>query len=157
VDDPAVSGAARPIGAPPPVTFDHRDFPPSAEGEGGPWRCRACYAGRFKTMCFGMNESSSARRRSTADAEPRSPGSASDAAKAVATEMAGTAYCVHCGKSMDEAGWSIWLPYEQLPAGPQATVTRRYGPKILATIQTKWPHATLTHDDTDVSDALPSV
>ncbi len=150
MDDPTVSGAERPIDAPPPVTFDHRDFPPSVEGEGGPWRCRSCYASRFKTMCFGLNESSA--RQSTANSEEVS-GSTSGRG-----ELAGTAcYCVHCGKSMDEAGWSIWLSYGQLPAGPQATVTRRYGPKILATIQTKWPRATLTHDDTDVSDALPSV
>ena len=144
------------MGAPPPVTFDHRDFPPSAEGEGGPWRCRACYAGRFKTMCFGMNESSSARRRSTADAEPRSPGSASDA-KAVATEMGGTAYCVHCGKSMDEAGWSIWLPFERLPRGFQGAVTTRYGPRLLALVRTKWPRAALTHTDTALSGDFPSV
>mmetsp|Transcript_19232 Transcript_19232/g.44986 ORF Transcript_19232/g.44986 Transcript_19232/m.44986 type:complete len:99 (+) Transcript_19232:1-297(+) len=32
------------------MTFPQGDIAP------GPWRCRKCYATRFETMCFGMND-----------------------------------------------------------------------------------------------------
>jgi hypothetical protein len=136
VDDPTVTGADPPPDAPPPVTFDHNDWAPPA---GAPWRCRHCYANRFQTMCFGQNDTTT-------------PSSSGDGT----TDLALT-YCQHCGKSMEEAGWSIWLNFDQLPGGFQATLTNRHGPKMLALLRTKWPRAALTHTDTDVSPDLPSV
>ena len=120
VDDPTVTGADPPPDAPPPVTFDHNDWAPPA---GAPWRCRHCYANRFQTMCFGQNDTTT-------------PSSSGDGT----TDLALT-YCQHCGKSMEEAGWSIWLNFDQLPGGFQATLTNRHGPKMLALLRTKWPRA----------------
>lgn len=48
-DDPDVVGAERPAGMPPEPVF--AQGPVSA----GPWRCAACFATRFQTMCFGLN------------------------------------------------------------------------------------------------------
>eukprot|EP01062_Namystynia_karyoxenos_P045357 TRINITY_DN33678_c0_g1_i1.p1 TRINITY_DN33678_c0_g1~~TRINITY_DN33678_c0_g1_i1.p1 ORF type:complete len:536 (+),score=131.82 TRINITY_DN33678_c0_g1_i1:89-1609(+) len=50
VDDPDVSGGADTRDTPPEPVFDQGQPVP------GPWRCAHCYHGRFKTMCFGLNE-----------------------------------------------------------------------------------------------------
>lgn len=54
VDDPSVQGAERPEGMEPPPVFEQGQPQP------GPWRCRECYAGRFQTMCFGLNDDGAA-------------------------------------------------------------------------------------------------
>jgi hypothetical protein len=68
-----------------------------------PWRCATCYRSRFKTMSFGMNE-------------------------------AGATHCQHepCGgAAQSECGWSIILPYDELPPEHQETLLRRHAAKIV--------------------------
>ena len=128
-DDPEVQGKVRdPASVPKEHIFDYtesRFVPPAGAG----WRCASCYAGRFKTMCFGLN--------------------------AAAGDTAAVC-CEHCGRPMVEVGWSIWVTYDQLPPSWQNTVTGRHGPKMLTLLRTKWPSAKLSHADVDHSD-LPSV
>jgi hypothetical protein len=90
--------------------FDLNLFPPSATDK---WRCRACYATRFKTMCFGLNDPSS--------------------------EVDVT--CEHCGKSRREVGHSIWLTYDELPSAWKRVVEKRHGPRIVELLRTKWSGA----------------
>jgi hypothetical protein len=59
----------------------------STHGSFGNRRCATCYRSRFETMCFGMNE-------------------------------AGSTHCQHepCGRApQSECGWSIIVPYDELP------------------------------------------
>jgi len=121
VDDPDVQGAERPPGAPLPPTFEQGPPPPPDQ----PWRCSKCYATRFKTFNFGMNE----------------PGATT---------------CAACGASQVEAGWSLWLHYDELPGSWQARVTNRHGPKILTLLRTKWPGATSPELTSD-PDSAPMV
>ena len=79
VDDPTVADSGGKHAGPPPTIFQ--------QGEavaGQPWRCAACYAQRFKTMCFGMND-------------PLFGGG--DQAALLAQP------CRHCGKARGEGGW----------------------------------------------------
>lgn len=108
VDDPTVQGAERPAGAAPPPTF------PQGEPLPGPWRCRACYATRFKTMCFGQNDGGSGAAGSR---------------------------CRHCDKPRKECGWSIFMAYADLPSSWQRAMDRRHAPKIITLLRTKWPGA----------------
>ena len=55
-DDPDVTAPPRPVPEP---TFEQGEVPP-AEPAGESWRCTRCYATRYKTMRFGMNEPSAA-------------------------------------------------------------------------------------------------
>eukprot|EP01064_Diplonema_japonicum_P018240 TRINITY_DN2691_c2_g1_i1.p1 TRINITY_DN2691_c2_g1~~TRINITY_DN2691_c2_g1_i1.p1 ORF type:complete len:521 (+),score=76.49 TRINITY_DN2691_c2_g1_i1:71-1564(+) len=89
-------------------TFDHLD-PPS-----GPWRCATCYHGRYKTMCFGLNEDSPV--------------------------------CRHCGKTKKEALWSLWMHFDELPAGMQSLVCKVFAPKFHVVLGTKWPDITVEHE-----------
>ena len=54
----------------------------------------------------------------------------------------GAAKCEHphCDYgALEECGWSIELPYDELPPGHQEAMLRRHGPKILPLLRTKWP------------------
>mmetsp|Transcript_20836 Transcript_20836/g.38775 ORF Transcript_20836/g.38775 Transcript_20836/m.38775 type:complete len:516 (-) Transcript_20836:257-1804(-) len=51
----------------------------------------------------------------------------------------GTDQCQYCGKSQKEAGWTLWLPYSELPTKWKSILTVRYAPAILNILQTKWP------------------
>ena len=117
-DTTAAEGAPRPPDVPPEPTFEQG--PPPERG--APWRCRACYAERFRTMCFGMNDA----------AEPPANGAEPT--------------CGHCGRKQSDSGWSIWMPFGELPPKQQRQVTRRYAPKIISVLRTKWPEATVTFD-----------
>ena len=59
---------------------------------------------------------------------------------------AGAVACAHCSKARADAGWSIWLPYEELPAGWQRKLTARYAPAAVKLLQTKWPGASIDWD-----------
>merc|ERR1712137_98571 len=71
---------------------------------------------------------------------------------------AGATSCAHCNKPRAECGWTIWLPYSQLPSGWMGAMSRRYAPKIVSIIHTKWLDATveLQYSTLDAT-ALPSV
>jgi hypothetical protein len=47
--------------------------------------------------------------------------------------------CSNCAKPPAEAGFSLWLTFDQLPPDWQAKMTRRHSPKIVALLQTRWP------------------
>lgn len=51
---------------------------------------------------------------------------------------AGVKMCRHCERSFEECGWSIWLPFAEV-SGWQETLARRYQPKIVGVLKTKWP------------------
>ena len=108
IDDPDVQGAAPPADYKPPL-FTNRlaEFAP---GTGSAWRCRSCYANRFSTFCFGINEPSS----TTCEHCNKVP-------------------------TVEDQGWSIWLTYDELPGGYKRLVTNRHGPKALVLLQGKWP------------------
>jgi hypothetical protein len=140
--------------------FDNSSFPVS-EGCGlgstpttstsTSWRCRSCYATRYKTFCFGLNEATTTpttmvATSNSASSEQESSGSSSSSSSSSSTQdnhnNDESATCVHCGKSRTEAGWSIWLPYDQLPNGWKRTAEKRHGPKIVSLLRTKWPKLT---------------
>jgi len=119
VDDPSVKGAERPKDLPPEPTFEQGPEPQGA------WRCRTCYAQRFKTMHFKENP-------------------------------AGTTKCIGpCGKDRKEAGWSIWLPFKDLPQTQKSIIHRREAPKIKNILWTKWPGAEITYNDDKAFNGLP--
>ena len=117
----------RPADVPPEPLFalGSPDAPRPAPGTA--WRCRACYATRFATMCFGMNDGS--------DAEAAA-GSAPSASPA----------CGGCGTALDDAGWTFWLAHDALPPKQRRLVARRFAPKIVTVLRTKWPDAELGFD-----------
>eukprot|EP00801_Mesodinium_rubrum_P002550 Mrub_02550.p1 GENE.Mrub_02550~~Mrub_02550.p1 ORF type:complete len:532 (+),score=96.92 Mrub_02550:3-1598(+) len=81
------------------------------------WRCSRCYFTRYKTMCFGINK-------------------------------AGSEVCEHCGRGWKECGRSIWLRYDEiLDEEWREVVARRYQPKIVAVLKTKWPQCVVTFED----------
>ena len=49
--------------------------------------------------------------------------------------------CENCGRTQEEAGWSIYMHHDALPPHAQRMAVRRFGPKILRVIQTKFPGA----------------
>lgn len=51
---------------------------------------------------------------------------------------AGAAQCRHCSRARQECGWTLWKPYSELPKGWQGSMDRRYGPKIVTALRTKW-------------------
>lgn len=77
----------------------------------GPWRCRLCYAKRFQTMDFNLV-----------------PADSPDA-------------CPKCEKPRKECGWSLWMPFADLPQKHQGTVMDRHAKKIEPILWTKWPAA----------------
>jgi hypothetical protein len=50
-----------------------------------------------------------------------------------------TSHCRYCEKSKQDAGWSLWMHYNDLPAKSKGQITRRNAPKIVQILQTKWP------------------
>uniref|UniRef100_A0A7S1TWT1 Deubiquitinating enzyme MINDY-3/4 conserved domain-containing protein n=1 Tax=Phaeomonas parva TaxID=124430 RepID=A0A7S1TWT1_9STRA len=108
-EDAAVEGNPRPAGMPLPQLFK---LPATGPDPRAPWRCATCYATRFRTMNFGLNE-------------------------------AGTEVCSTCGQAPSLGGFSIWVPYSELPRGQQGIVSRRHAPKIISILHTKWPGATM--------------
>jgi len=75
----------------------------------GAWRCRCCYAKRFQTMDFQLVSADSPD------------------------------WCPKCSKSREECGWSLWLPFSDLPAKAQAQVMERHAKKIETILWTQWP------------------
>mmetsp|Transcript_48046 Transcript_48046/g.88498 ORF Transcript_48046/g.88498 Transcript_48046/m.88498 type:complete len:516 (+) Transcript_48046:48-1595(+) len=76
---------------------------------GGAWRCRSCYAKRFQTMDFQLI-----------------PAESPD-------------WCPKCNKSRKESGWSLWLPFSDLPDKAQAQIMERHAKKIETILWTRWP------------------
>lgn len=62
---------------------------------------------------------------------------------------ANTTHCQHCGKSPKEAGWSLWLNYNDLTPKARRLVNRRYAPKIVTLLRTKWPGCEVTWEPED--------
>mmetsp|Transcript_7216 Transcript_7216/g.8692 ORF Transcript_7216/g.8692 Transcript_7216/m.8692 type:complete len:393 (+) Transcript_7216:242-1420(+) len=52
--------------------------------------------------------------------------------------------CTQCKKSKADAGWSIWLPYADLPKSWQEKLTTRHAPKLVSILRTKWPDCVIT-------------
>lgn len=77
----------------------------------GPWRCRRCYDQRFKMECF--------------------PGLVADSPN----------HCPRCDKPRKECGWSLWMPFADLPPAWQAAQRERWAKKIEPILWTKWPDA----------------
>jgi len=88
----------------------------------GAWRCRCCYDRRFQTMDFSLV-----------------PADSPDA-------------CSKCQKPRKECGWSLWVPFSELPPARQATVMDQHAKKIEPILWTKWPAAEVTSAD---GSALP--
>lgn len=61
--------------------------------------------------------------------------------------------CEGCHRPRAEAGWSIWMTYDQLTPGWQSTVLDRNAPKILSILNNKWPGCQVTWD----GDTKPAV
>jgi len=80
----------------------------------GPWRCRLCYEKRFQTMDFALV-----------------PAECQDA-------------CPKCEKPRKECGWSLWLPFGDLPPKRQAVVMDQHAKKIEPILWTRWPAAEIT-------------
>ena len=112
VNDPEVKGKPRP-----PEQFDsHPIYALEEPLTDVAWRCATCYRGRFKTMCFGLNEIDS-------------------------TE------CQHCGKPPLAVGWTLWMPYKELPKNWRRHIQKNYGAKVLNLLQTRWPDCDVTFQD----------
>lgn len=77
----------------------------------GPWRCRLCYAKRFQTMDFALVPADSLE------------------------------WCPKCQKTRKECGWSLWMPFVDLPSRFQATIMDRFATKFETILWTKWPAA----------------
>lgn len=133
----------------------------------GTWRCRRCYATRFKTFCFGINlptaTSSAVNRASVINGE----GGVSAGADATAPSSGAAVECVHCGILRFVGGWSVWMPYSSLPPSWQAAVASRYGPPVVSLLRSKWPncevaigtggHGKEDKDNADTTSAFPTV
>ena len=59
----------------------------------------------------------------------------------------GTSHCQHCSRSRVDTGWTLWLPYEQIPSTWQGVVDRQYGPMFTTVLRTKWPHCQVEYVD----------
>lgn len=59
---------------------------------------------------------------------------------------AGAETCATCGQRPQDGGFSIWLPFEDLPPRQQRAVTLRHAPRIVSLLQTKWKGADVTWD-----------
>lgn len=79
----------------------------------GAWRCCLCYDRRFKTMDF-------------APVPADSPD-----------------WCPKCQKPRKECGWSLWIPFADLPPKRQAAVMDSHAKKIETILWTKWPEASI--------------
>jgi len=71
---------------------------------------------------------------------------------------AGTTHCAACGKSRADAGWALWLSYDELPRTWQRKMRIRYGAAVSAILHTKWPDCELELlSSSRSSKQLPSV
>jgi len=77
----------------------------------GAWRCCLCYDRRYKTMDFNLV-----------------PADSPD-------------WCPKCEKPRKECGWSLWIPFDELPPKRQAALMSQYAKKIEPLLGTKWPEA----------------
>ncbi|GBG24018.1 Hypothetical Protein FCC1311_002362 [Hondaea fermentalgiana] len=56
---------------------------------------------------------------------------------------AGTTVCQSCGQTRADAGYSLWLHFDELPLEWQRKMNRRHAPKLVSLLQTKWPDCTV--------------
>lgn len=61
----------------------------------------------------------------------------------------GAILCQHCGKLRAQAGWSLWMHYNDLPPKMQNLATTRHAPKIINLLRTKWPQCEASFDTED--------
>ena len=96
---------------------------------GEKFRCAACYRDRYRTMVFGEQ-----------------------------VRQANQSMCSFCGKPLKEAGWTLWMPYGDLPPAIQRMADRMFAPKILNVLRTRWPDANvkLGASDSAIDGPLPS-
>jgi len=59
---------------------------------------------------------------------------------------AGSSICEHCKKKQEIAGWTIWLPFHELPDGWKHKMVVRNAPKITPVLWTKFPGAEITFE-----------
>jgi hypothetical protein len=130
------------------------DTSPTSDGI---WRCRHCYATRFKSFCFGINHP-------TAPALDNEGGGDAVDSFTTAPSLDAAAECVHCGILRSVGGWSVWMPYSSLTPAWQAAVASRYGPPITGLLRSKWPNCEVAiglggHGDRDnaAADKFPTV
>lgn len=57
--------------------------------------------------------------------------------------------CVHCGKSMEEAGWTVYFRYRDLPKTIRVRIQKHYGHKILSVLRTRWKNCDCIWQDDD--------
>jgi len=57
--------------------------------------------------------------------------------------------CAHCGKTKQEAGWTFYKRYKELPSPIRKRIQRDFGAKILNIVRTKWPDADIEYEDDD--------
>jgi len=55
---------------------------------------------------------------------------------------AGSAFCQHCFKPAQETGWTLWIPFSELPTKWQFQMNIRHASKIVSLLRTRWPRAT---------------
>jgi len=77
----------------------------------GAWRCRSCYDRRFQTMDFSLV-----------------PAESPDV-------------CPKCEKPRRDCGWSLWVPFADLPPKRQVGLMNQHAKKIETILWTKWPSA----------------
>lgn len=129
VDDPDVKGIEDP----------NRNLPVFPQGDitAGPWRCASCYAKRYETMCFGMNDDDAQHCQHCNKSR------------------------VDCGWSLwmayDELPDYIRGRLDNRSAlyivATSLTILMpcRYGPKICALLRTQWPLATVDFEGPEPS------
>eukprot|EP00468_Gymnochlora_sp_CCMP2014_P008435 CAMPEP_0167762466 /NCGR_PEP_ID=MMETSP0110_2-20121227/12786_1 /TAXON_ID=629695 /ORGANISM="Gymnochlora sp., Strain CCMP2014" /LENGTH=504 /DNA_ID=CAMNT_0007649349 /DNA_START=3 /DNA_END=1520 /DNA_ORIENTATION=- len=111
VEDKSVQGAQRPKNYPKQPVFEQGPLPTEA------WRCRECYADRFKTMWFKLNP-----KGTTVCEGP-------------------------CKKPLKECGWSFYLEFKLLPLAERIKIQRREAPKLSTILWTRWPMAKIEFND----------
>lgn len=52
-------------------------------------------------------------------------------------------YCPKCKKPRKECGWSLWVPFADLPASMQQKIRLQFSKKLESILWTKWPDATV--------------
>jgi len=92
----------------------------------GAWRCARCYATRFQTMHFKLVPASSPDE------------------------------CDNCKRKRADAGWSLWIPYKDLPLLKKKQLMKRYAKKIENVLRTKWPAAEIKMLNDEAKKGLPS-
>lgn len=65
--------------------------------------------------------------------------------------------CAHCGTNRNQGGWSIWVPYKDLPIEWKKKMDNRYAPKVISLLRTKWPGCDLEEVSSMDARGYPSV